>query len=111
LEEFLQGRIDGYIPDFHFVFSNAGNTVAEDAPLGAKVGVLSAQDEDADQTLKFTVENSDKVPFGSKGNDLVVDGTLDYELASTVSVKIIATDDGVPPLSVSRFVFATSAIG
>ncbi|XP_064622227.1 protocadherin Fat 4-like isoform X2 [Lineus longissimus] len=79
-----------------------GATVAEDAPLGTKVGVLSATDVDAGQTLKYSVEDNEKVAFGVEGDVLVVAGALDYELEGTVKVKVVASDNGSPPLSISK---------
>ena len=85
----------------HTIYFFLGNTIPEDAPLGTAIGVLSASDEDVGQTMTYSVENKESVPFSVSGNSLVVDGPLDYELEGSITVTVVGTDSGIPPLSVS----------
>ncbi|CAL1533864.1 unnamed protein product [Lymnaea stagnalis] len=74
--------------------------VSESAAVDTLVGILSAQDPDVGQTLRFTITNSDF--FTVKGNQLVVSGGLDFETSPRVGIEITASDNGSPVKSVVR---------
>ncbi|KAF3838355.1 hypothetical protein F7725_010123 [Dissostichus mawsoni] len=85
------------------------NVVREDAPLDTMVGLITVRDNDAEKNGAVQVRIVDAVPFKIKNTyknhySLVVDGTLDRERASQYNVTITATDEGVPPLSVTRVI-------
>ncbi|XP_062250269.1 protocadherin alpha-5-like isoform X4 [Platichthys flesus] len=78
--------------------------VKEDAALDTMVGLITVRDNDSDKNGVVQVKIVDPVPFKIKNTyknhySLVVDGTLDRERASLYNVTIVATDEGVPPLS------------
>ncbi|XP_062282150.1 protocadherin alpha-8-like [Scomber scombrus] len=80
------------------------NVVREDSQVDTMVGLITVKDNDADKNGVVQVRIVDSVPFKIKNTyknhySLVVDGTLDREQASKYNVTIIATDEGVPPLS------------
>ncbi|XP_068182492.1 protocadherin alpha-5-like [Antennarius striatus] len=78
--------------------------VREDAPLDTMVGLITVRDNDADKNGAVQVTIVNPVPFKIKNTyknhfSLVVDGTLDREVASYYNVTITAIDEGDPPLS------------
>ncbi|XP_020498309.2 protocadherin alpha-8 isoform X10 [Labrus bergylta] len=80
------------------------NVVRENAPIDTMVGLITVRDNDADNNGVVQVRTLDSVPFKIKNTyknhySLVVDGTLDRERASAYNITIVATDEGVPPLS------------
>ncbi|XP_060936061.1 protocadherin alpha-8-like [Limanda limanda] len=80
------------------------DVVKEDAALDTMVGLITVRDNDSDKNGVVQVKIVDPVPFKIKNTyknhySLVVDGTLDRERASLYNVTIVATDEGVPPLS------------
>ncbi|XP_053285143.1 protocadherin alpha-5 [Pleuronectes platessa] len=80
------------------------DVVKEDAALDTMVGLITVRDNDSDKNGVVQVKILDPVPFKIKNTyknhySLVVDGTLDRERASLYNVTIVATDEGVPPLS------------
>ncbi|XP_075902926.1 protocadherin alpha-8-like isoform X6 [Nelusetta ayraudi] len=80
------------------------NVVREDAPLDTMVGLITVRDIDAGKNGAVQVRIADAVPFAIKNTyknhySLVVDGKVDRERASLYNVTIVATDEGVPPLS------------
>uniref|UniRef100_A0A3Q4MG38 Protocadherin 2 alpha c n=1 Tax=Neolamprologus brichardi TaxID=32507 RepID=A0A3Q4MG38_NEOBR len=84
--------------------TSLANMVREDAPLDTMVGLLTVKDYDADKNGIVQVRVLDSVPFKIKNTyknhySLVVDGTLDRERASQYNLTIMATDEGLPPLS------------
>nr|ABL75874.1 protocadherin 2A36 [Takifugu rubripes] len=80
------------------------NVVKEDAPQETMVGLITVRDNDADRNGRVQVRLVDTVPFKIKNTyknhySLVVDGSLDREVASEYNITIAATDEGLPPLS------------
>ncbi|XP_011615451.2 protocadherin alpha-8-like isoform X4 [Takifugu rubripes] len=80
------------------------NVVKEDAPQETMVGLITVRDNDADRNGHVQVRLVDTVPFKIKNTyknhySLVVDGSLDREVASEYNITIAATDEGLPPLS------------
>jgi VCBS repeat-containing protein len=67
--------------------SNA--TIAENAALGTVVGLLSASDIDGD-ALTFGVVGTS--PFTAVGNELRVNGAIDFETTPTLPLTLRATD-------------------
>jgi hypothetical protein len=76
-----------------------GTEISENSPVGTVVGSLSAVDNDALQTLAFSL--SDNGYFTVNGNDVVIGGPIDYELTNLITIEAFATDDGHPALTVS----------
>ncbi|XP_024250185.1 protocadherin alpha-3-like [Oncorhynchus tshawytscha] len=80
------------------------NAVREDARSGTAVGLITVSDKDGGVNGKVHCKIVDSVPFkllSSYKNyySLVVDGSLDRETTSQYNVTVIATDEGIPPLS------------
>ncbi|XP_041351068.1 protocadherin Fat 4-like [Gigantopelta aegis] len=76
----------------------SANTVPEDATVGTMVGLLSADDDDRDQTISFSMMAN---PFLTvRDNRLVVSGQLDFETVPNIKVNITAQDSAVPPLKI-----------
>ncbi|XP_021472881.2 protocadherin alpha-2-like [Oncorhynchus mykiss] len=80
------------------------NAVREDARSGTAVGLITVSDKDGGVNGKVHCKIVDSVPFkllSSYRNyySLVVDGSLDRETTSQYNVTVIATDEGIPPLS------------
>ncbi|XP_030251892.1 protocadherin alpha-8-like isoform X25 [Sparus aurata] len=78
--------------------------VKESAEIGTVVALVTVTDKDGGQNGLLTCKIKDSVPFTLTSNyknyySLVVDGLLDRELVPQYNVTIIATDEGVPPLS------------
>lgn len=76
--------------------------IPEDQPLGV-VGIVTVQDQDAEQTHVFTLEgvgpyssDSDGPPFRIYGNELRLIRPLNYEDTSSYSISIYAIDNGQP---------------
>jgi len=82
--------------------SLAGNTVAENSPLGTTVGIVSATDRNVADTVSFTLPDSAGGRFTLVTEDgqtrLIVQGGLDFETAMSHGVTLRATD------STGRFV-------
>ncbi|XP_075066013.1 protocadherin alpha-10-like isoform X3 [Mixophyes fleayi] len=81
--------------------------VAEDSPQGTTVAIISAHDKDSGLNGKVNCHISKLTPFkinpAFMGDfSLTVNGQLDRELKSQYEVVITATDEGFPPLSVSK---------
>ncbi|XP_035620701.1 protocadherin alpha-C2-like isoform X2 [Oncorhynchus keta] len=80
------------------------NAVREDTRSGTAVGLITVSDKDGGINGKVHCKIVDSVPFkllSSYKNyySLVVDGSLDRETTSQYNVTVIATDEGIPPLS------------
>ena len=84
--------------------SNA--TLPEDEPAGTTVGNLSVTDVDAGQTHAFTlvagVGDADNGKFAITGSTLKTSEPLDFEAQQTYLIRVRATDDGSPALSVEN---------
>ncbi len=72
----------------------SSNTVAENSANGTVVGTLSALDPDAGDTATFSLVSNAGGLFAINGNQLVVNGPLNYEAASSEQVTIRVTDSG-----------------
>ena len=68
----------------------SGTTIAETSANGAVVGSLSATDPG--DTATFTLLDSAGGLFAISGNDIVVNGALDFETAISHSVTVRVTD-------------------
>ncbi|MFA9371737.1 MAG: cadherin domain-containing protein [Labilibaculum antarcticum] len=68
--------------------SNA--TIAENSAIGSEVGILTATDQDAAQTLTFTIEENEF--FALAGDQLVSKSDFDYEADNSYSVEITVAD-------------------
>ncbi|XP_045572956.1 protocadherin alpha-2 isoform X2 [Salmo salar] len=86
------------------------NAVREDAKSGTAVGLITVSDKDGGVNGKVHCQILDSVPFrllSSYNNyySLVVDGSLDRESTSQYNVTVIATDEGIPPLSSNSVIY------
>lgn len=81
----------------HLIFT--GFTVAEDAHLDTAIGTLTAEDTDKDQSISFSVQNSNYVTV--KDDKLVVLGQLDFETSPNFTIMVVASDNALIPKSVS----------
>ncbi len=81
-----------------------GETVLEMAEAGAVIGALSAADSNAGESFAFSLVNDADGRFEIVGDRLrVKDGSrLDYETASTHTIKVRVTDQGRSGLSFDR---------
>ncbi|XP_026050139.1 protocadherin alpha-3-like [Astatotilapia calliptera] len=80
------------------------NTMKEDAEVGAAIALVSVLDKDGGNNGAVKAVIANKTPFKLDTNyrnyySLVVTGPLDRETTDEYNVTIIATDEGVPPLS------------
>ncbi|CAB1352815.1 unnamed protein product [Coregonus sp. 'balchen'] len=80
------------------------NAVREDARSGTAVGLITVSDKDGGVNGKVHCQIIGSVPFKLQSSynnyySLVVDGSLDRESGSQYNVTVIATDEGIPPLS------------
>ncbi|XP_028816714.1 protocadherin alpha-3-like [Denticeps clupeoides] len=80
------------------------STVREDARLGTAVALVSVQDRDSGRNGAVNCAVLSRAPFKLEPNyknyySLVVNGPLDREKVRRYDVTIVATDDGLPPLS------------
>ncbi|XP_041741970.1 protocadherin alpha-4 isoform X6 [Coregonus clupeaformis] len=80
------------------------NAVREDARSGTAVGLITVSDKDGGVNGKVHCQIVGSVPFKLQSSyknyySLVVDGSLDRESGSQYNVTVIATDEGIPPLS------------
>ncbi|XP_028815625.1 protocadherin alpha-8-like isoform X3 [Denticeps clupeoides] len=78
--------------------------VKEDAPVDTTVGMITVSDEDAGKNGHVGLKLLDAAPFRIQKAyknyyTLLVDGPLDRERVGRVTVTLIATDEGSPPLS------------
>lgn len=76
-----------------------GGVVTENSKVGTVVGVFLATDEDINQRLSYFLLPNDF--FTVVGDELVVDGAIDFERTPYLTVEVLAIDDGTPPASVS----------
>lgn len=67
--------------------------------MGSVVGELAADDVDKGQTLRYSIARNSL--FVVSGTRILVDGSLDFETSSRISLEIHVTDTGMPPESVS----------
>ena len=76
----------------------SAQTVPETAPSGTTVGVLTATDQDAGQTLTFSlvsgVGDTDNASFTIDGTALKTATALDFETKSSYTVRIQVSDGG-----------------
>ncbi|XP_051869356.1 protocadherin gamma-A11-like isoform X9 [Pristis pectinata] len=82
-------------------FSNA---VAENAPIGTIVALLSAEDKDSGQNGQIQCQIPNKLPFKLdstvKNNwKLIIQQMLDRETTSSYDITVTCTDAGMPPLT------------
>jgi hypothetical protein len=77
-------------------------TIAENPALGTLVGSAVASDQDAGQTITYSITSGNvgnKFAINSSTGRITVIGGLNYEVLSTYSLVVTATDNGVPALS------------
>ncbi|XP_034545024.1 protocadherin alpha-8-like isoform X14 [Notolabrus celidotus] len=82
------------------------STVREDADIGTVVALVSVLDKDGGKNGDVSITIKNEVPLKLETNyknyySLIVDGPLDRERISNYNVTIVATDKGIPSLSVS----------
>ncbi len=88
-----------------------GRSVAEDAAKGTVVGTLSATDADGD-ALDWTLSGGDdafRIVTENGVTRLVVNGGLDYETASSITVTVTASD-GVAEVSKTLTIKVTDVL-
>ncbi|MEQ1828846.1 MAG: cadherin domain-containing protein, partial [Pirellula sp.] len=75
-----------------------GNSIPEDAVVGAQVGTLSTQDPDVGDSFGYSLVagagDQDNAKFSIVGNSLRTNASLNFEQASGLSVRIRSTDSG-----------------
>ena len=102
LDLLLDGNIDvGTVTDINAPTNQAPTdidltnaTVAEDLAVGSTIGVLSATDPDAGDTASFSIVADADAKFTIVGNELRLDGALDFETETSHSVTVRVTDGG-----------------
>ncbi|RWK04170.1 cadherin domain-containing protein, partial [Mesorhizobium sp.] len=72
--------------------SLSANSVDENSPAGTVVGTLSATDPDSDESFTYTLLDDAGGQFAISGNDLVVNGPIDYEGGAAREVTVRVTD-------------------
>lgn len=79
----------------------SGYTVKENAVQGTIIGTLSVSDEDAGQTITYSLRINPGNLFTIKGSSLVTAKIgIDYESSTSYKIEVMATDSGQQPLSV-----------
>jgi len=79
-------------PPTDILLSN--NNVDENSPMGTIIGILSATDPDVGETFTFGEVLDPDSKFSVVGNELRVDGTLDFETTTNHNITIRVTDSG-----------------
>ncbi|PKQ63530.1 hypothetical protein BZG02_09150 [Labilibaculum filiforme] len=67
-------------------------TIAENLTVGSEIGILTASDEDANQTFTFTMAENEN--FEIVGDKLITKLSLDFEAQNSYSVEITVADQG-----------------
>ncbi|KAM8910612.1 protocadherin alpha-3-like isoform 18-T18 [Spinachia spinachia] len=85
------------------------NTVKEDSAVGTAIALVSVHDKDGGENGRVKAAILNETPFQLDTNyknyySLVVAGPLDRENMAKYNVVIIATDEGIPPLSSTSIV-------
>jgi VCBS repeat-containing protein len=103
MEVYING-INGALTDANFITTGvdhrptdiqlSGATVAENSNVGSVVGALSATDPDAGDPATFSLTDSAGGLFAISGNNLVVNGPINYEAAQSLQVTVRVTDGG-----------------
>lgn len=92
--------------------NGATNTVAENAAIGATVGITAqASDSDAGAVVTYSLSNSAGGKFAINANTGVVTvaGALDYETATSQSITVVASSsDGSAPTSQTYTIAVTN---
>ena len=71
----------------------SADEAAEDAAVSTVVGALTSEDPDGTPPYTYTLETAG-VPFAVSGEDLVVNGALDYETREEYLLTVRSTDSG-----------------
>lgn len=90
--------------DFTIAVTNSNDTptniaistgnVDENSAIGTTIGTLSATDQDAAATFTYQIMSDPDAKFVLAGNQLKVNGLLNYEAKSSHDVQIKVTDNG-----------------
>ncbi|SHK95485.1 gliding motility-associated C-terminal domain-containing protein [Chitinophaga jiangningensis] len=92
-QDFVIGVTNVNEPPTDFQLDN--NTLPELKPVGTVVGNLTATDPDANETFTWTlVGGADQAKFKVTGNQVVVNGVLDYMQQKSYTIRIRVTDAG-----------------
>lgn len=68
------------------------DTIVENSAIGTVIGTLSATDTDPNESMNYTLMTNPGGMFTIVGNQLMVDGTIDYEGFAFADVQIQALD-------------------
>uniref|UniRef100_A0A8C5DLG3 Cadherin domain-containing protein n=1 Tax=Gouania willdenowi TaxID=441366 RepID=A0A8C5DLG3_GOUWI len=71
--------------------------VSEDSPPGTTIGIINVKDLDSEENSPFKIKSNLRNYY-----TLVTDTVLDREGVSDYNITVVATDSGLPPLSVRR---------
>lgn len=72
----------------------------ESETIGYKLLTVKALGGDEGETVSYSLEKGTPyVRLDSKTGDLFLNDSLDYEKERTISMTVMATDSGTPPLS------------
>ena len=84
----------------------SGYTMKENAAVNTVIGDLSATDEDPKQSLIYSLSDDARGRFAlNAANQIVRKATsdkIDYETTTSYKVTVIATDNGKPPMKMSK---------
>lgn len=74
--------------------SISNTVIAENEPVGTLIGLLSADDEDAEDTHLYSITstNGNENAFNINGSSLLSNGVFNYELDSSYNITIKAVD-------------------
>ncbi|PSL49972.1 gliding motility-associated-like protein [Chitinophaga niastensis] len=74
------------------------NSIAENSPVAAQIGMLSATDPDANETFAYTLVSgagsTDNSQFKLTGDKLASNAVFDYETKQLYNIRIRVTDKG-----------------
>ncbi|KAM9311560.1 protocadherin alpha-3-like [Gastrophryne carolinensis] len=87
--------------------TSLASPVPEDSPQGTTVAIISVHDQDSGLNGKVICYTTDPSPFkihpAFKGDfSLIVNSQLDREKKAKYEVEIVASDEGSPPLALSK---------
>jgi len=89
----------------------SSDIIAEGVANGTVVGVLTATNDDIEETHVFTLVDDSDGRFGIEGSDLIVRDTtlIDYETATSHDITVRATDTQLNTLDVVFTIMVTDS--
>jgi gliding motility-associated-like protein len=84
----------------------SGNTIGENRPIGTRIGLLTANDEDTQNSHSYNLVpgtgSADNALFQVVGNELRSAAIFNYNVQNTFSVRLRTTDNGIGSLYIEE---------